>query len=404
MSNRVRIMIVDDIAETRENIKRLVELEKDFEVVAEAQDGESAIHVAKKIQPDVILMDINLPGIDGLKASEVLSQELPETSIIMVSVQEEQYYMRQAMAAGARGYLMKPFSRDELVEAIRRVFNLEQKRRDFRVAVQEVRKAPGQVITVFSGKGGVGKTTISVNLASALATLTNEKVAVVDLDLQFGDVSLMMDVNAKVTIADLTQEIDTIDAERIEDYLLSHKSGVKILAAPNRPEEAELVRGHHIAKIIHTLRQNYRYLLIDTAPTFQEINLAALDQSDKIFVVSVLELATIKNIHLSLQIMEQLNYSAEKISLILNRADSEHGLTLKDMEKTLKLPVKVKIPSDGSVAVRALNTGEPFVLSSPKTPIAKSIFDICNEIEPELTQKNGSGGGFFGKMREILKK
>lgn len=402
MGDRVRIMIVDDIAETRENIKRLVELEKDFQVVGEAQDGESGIELAKQIVPDIVLMDINLPGIDGLKASEILSQELPQTSIIMVSVQEEQYYMRQAMAAGARGYLMKPFSRDELVEAIRRVFSLEQKRRDFRTSVQEVRRPPAQVVTIFSGKGGVGKTTITVNLATALATLTGEKVAVLDLDLQFGDVALMMDLNGKVTMADLTQEVDTIDAERMEDYLLTHKSGVKVLAAPARPEEAEFIRGGHIGKVIQILRQNYKYVLIDTAPTFQEVNLAALDQSDKIFVVSVLELATIKNIHLSLQIMEQLNYAQDKINLILNRADSEHGLGLKELEKTLQMSVKVKIPSDGSVAVRALNTGEPFVLSNPKSAIAKSIFELANLVEPKMEVKNN--GGLFDRMKQMLRK
>lgn len=402
MEEKIRIMIVDDIAETRENISRLISLEPDLEVVAEAQDAEHGIEVAMKVQPDIILMDINLPGMDGLKATELLAQELPGTSIIMISVQEEQYYMRRAMTAGARGFLMKPFSREELTEAVRRVYSMEQKRRDFQKSIQDVRRSPSRVITVFSGKGGVGKTTITVNLAIALAQLTGEQVAVVDLDLQFGDVSLMLDLNPDLTMVDLIQEISTLDVEGLEAYLYSHKSGVKVLAAPTRPEEAELIKGHHVSKILGLLRQKYRYVLIDTAPTFQEINLAALDQTDSIFLISVLELATIKNIHLSLQIMEQLNYSKEKINLILNRADSEFGLGSKDVEKTLNLPVKVKIPSDGGVAVRALNTGEPFVLSNPKAPITKGIYELAELVKPE--KKKESGAGIFNKVRNVFGK
>lgn len=402
MEDKIRIMIVDDIAETRENISRLISLESDLAVVAEAQDAEHGIEIAKTVQPDIILMDINLPGMDGLKATELLSQELPGTSIIMISVQEEQYYMRRAMAAGARGFLMKPFTREELTEAVRRVYNMEQKRKTFQMAVQEVRRPQSQVITIFSGKGGVGKTTITVNLAIALAQLTGEEVAVVDLDLQFGDVSLMMDMNPDLTLVDLIQEINTLDVDGMEAYLYAHKSGVNVLAAPTRPEEAELIKGHHVNKILHLLRQKYRYIIIDTAPTFQEINLAALDQTDIIFLISVLELATIKNIHLSLQIMEQLNYSKEKINLVLNRSDLEFGFGSKELEKTLNLPIKVKIPSDGSIAVRALNTGEPFVLSNPKAPITKGIYELADLLKPE--KKKESGTGLLSKMKNVFGK
>lgn len=402
MTDLIRIMIVDDITETRENIGRLISLEEGFQVVAEAQDAENGVRIAQEVQPDIILMDINLPGMDGLKATELLSQELPQTSIIMISVQEEQYYMRRAMSAGARGFLMKPFSRDELAETIRRVHNIEIKRRHFQQNPAELKQPASQVITVFSGKGGVGKTTISVNLAIALAQVTGEEVVILDLDLQFGDVALMMDLNPTVTIANAADEIDSLIPESLESYLLKHRSGVKVLAAPLRPEEAELVKGADVVKLLHLLRQSYRYILVDTAPTFQEINLAVLDQANQIVLVSLLELATIKNIHLSLQIMEQLNYPKEKINLILNRAGTEYGLGLKDMEKTLDMAVKVKIPNDGGVALRALNTGEPFVLSNPKTAIARGIFELAQLAGPDKRQE--TAGGLLTKMKHLLNK
>lgn len=402
MENKIRIMIVDDIAETRENIARLIRLEPDLEVVAEAQDAEHGMEVAQQAQPDIILMDINLPGMDGLKATELLLQELPESSIIMISVQEEQYYMRRAMTAGARGFLMKPFSRDELTETIRRVYGMEKGCGNSQKPAQDVRRSTSQVVTVFSGKGGVGKSTIAVNLAIALAQLTGEEVAVVDLDLPFGDISFMLDLSSDLSVADLMQEIDTLDAEGLEAYMDTHPCGVKVLAAPTRPEEAELIKGHHVNKILLLLREKYRYVIIDTAPAFQEVNLAALDQTDIIFLISVLELAAVKNLHLGLQVMEQLHYSKEKINLVLNRADSEFGLGVKDVEKTLNLPVKVKIPGDESTAVRALHTGEPFVLSNPKALITKGIYELAALLEPEKKKENETG--LLSKVKNVFGK
>ncbi|WP_127017786.1 AAA family ATPase [Anoxybacter fermentans] len=400
MKDKIKIMIIDDIKDTRENIGRLISLEDDLEVVAEANDAEKGIELAKKVQPDIILMDINLPGMDGLKATEVLSRELPESSVIIISVQEEHYYMQQAISAGAREFLMKPFSRDELVKAIRRVSSIEQKQ--LSETIPKVRKRTGEVITVFSGKGGVGKTTITVNLAVALARLTGEEVVVLDLDLQFGDVSLMMGLPTDVTITDLAREIDKISGDDLENYLLTHRSGVKVLAAPVRPEEAELIKRNHVSKIIHLLRQKYQYVLIDTEPTLHEINLVALDFSDKIILVSLLELAAIKNIRLSLQIMEKLNYSKEKILLILNRSNSKHGPGLKDFKITLNFPIKLKIPGDEKIAVRAMNTGEPFVLSNPGSSISKSIFELAYLVEPEA--KGNNRGGLFRTMKQLFGK
>ncbi len=403
MEDKIGIMIIDDIKETCDNIARLISLEEDLVVVGQAQDAESGIEIAKQLRPDIILLDINLPGMDGLKAAEILSLELPATGIIIISVQEEHYYMQQAMTAGARGYLMKPFSQADMIKAIRRIYSSEQKRRNFYDTVKEVRNRKGEVIVIFSGKGGVGKTTISVNLAIALAQLTGEEVVILDLDLQFGDVSLLMDLNANLTITDLAQEIDTIDENGLENYLLLHKSGVKILSAPLRPEESELIKDNYISKIIELLQKKYRFVLIDTEPTFQEVNLTAMDLSDKIFLISLLELATIKNLHLSLQVMEELKYPMEKIHLILNRFDSEYGLSMKDLEKTLNLAVKAKIPSDGGVAVRALNTGEPFVLSNPKATISRAIFDLARFVVPNITEKDHKDS-LFQKMKKLFKK
>lgn len=403
MKNKIQIVIIDDIAETRENIKRLISLEEDLLVIGEAGNAESGIDVALDLKPDIILMDINLPGMDGLKAAELLTLELPASAIIMISVQEEQYYMKQAMAAGAREFLMKPFTGEDLMNAVRRVYKIEKKRRDYHQPVQEEIKE-GQVLTVFSGKGGVGKTTISVNLAIALAQLIDDRVAIIDLDLQFGDVALMMDLNPDLSIVDLAREVDAIDEENgLNDYLTVHESGVDILAAPSRPEEAEMIQGKNLGKIIQALRKKYRYVIIDTKPAFHEVNLVAMDLSDRILLITALELATIKNNQWSLQVMKQLGYQNDKIHVILNRFDSLHGLNMKDLERTLDLPIRARIPSDGNVVVRALNTGEPFVLNHPKTPITKAIVELAKQLEPKEKHEMETIG-LFRKMKKLIAK
>lgn len=403
----VKILIADDIAETRENIKRLLYFEEDMQIVGEAADGEEAVKLAEKLQPDVILMDINMPVLDGISATELISVRFPKISIIIMSVQGEQEYLKKAMVAGAREYMVKPFSSDELTGTIKRVYELEQKRRRQigEVAAAGDRKKEPQVITVFSTKGGVGKTTIVTNLAVSLLQESKQKVVIVDLDLQFGDVAVMMNVVPKRTITELIQDIGQMDAELMEKYLVTHTSGVKVLPCPTRPEYAELITGGHVEKIIEILKQSYDYVIIDTPPFFHETTLTALDQSNQILVVVELDLPTIKNVKLSLEVLETLHQKG-KVKMVLNRSSSDIGIKCEDMEESLGLKVVSHIPSDGRVAVAAVNKGMPFVISEPHSRIAESIRELAHlviydEVRPggikqAPEQKKGLLGRLFG--------
>lgn len=406
----VKILIADDIAETRENIKRLLYFEEEIQIVGEAADGEEAVRLAEKLLPDVILMDINMPALDGISATELISVRFPSISIIIMSVQGEQEYLKKAMVAGAREYMVKPFSSDELTGTIRRVYELEQKRRRTGDAAGAGdRKKEPQVVTVFSTKGGVGKTTIVTNLAVSLLQESRQKVVIVDLDLQFGDVAVMLNVVPKRTITELIQDIGQMDAELMEKYLVAHSSGVKVLPCPTRPEYAELITGGHVEKIIEILKQSYDYIVIDTPPFFHETTLTALDQSSQILVVVGLDLPTIKNVKLSLEVLETLHQKG-KVKMVLNRSSSDIGIRCEDMEESLGLKVVSHIPSDGRVAVAAVNKGTPFVVSEPHSRIAESIRDLAQiviyeeagrpgVIKQAAEQKKGLFGRFFGKSR-----
>jgi pilus assembly protein CpaE len=387
---KIRVLIADDVAETRENVQRLLLFEEDFEVVGLTGDGERAVTIAEQLKPDVVLMDINMPGIDGITATEMISMRLPNTAVIIMSVQGEHEYLRQAMIAGARDYLVKPFSGDELANTMRKVNRLEQKRQlnaINREAFLDTGKQRGQVITAFSTKGGVGRTTVITNLAVIAAQAKKEKVVLIDLDLQFGDVAISLNLLPRRTISDLAQDFSA-DIGVLERYLTLHPSGLKVLAAPAKPEYAELVTAEQVKKILELLRQQYDYVFVDTPQTFQDYLLTALDSSDKIIIISTLDLPAVKNVKLCLDTMQGLNYEPEKIRLALNKVTGERFLRTKDVEEALGHKIVAQLPSDEITAVSAVNKGTPLVLEYSNSRLAAGIRNLYHLIfEPDTQQK-----------------
>lgn len=404
MSEKIKIFIADDIAATRENVCKLLEFEPDMVVVGQAESGAEAVERVKIVQPDVVLMDINMPGMDGITATERIAMEVPNACILIMSVQGEQEYLRRAMVAGAKDYLVKPFSGDELLQAIKQGIVNEKKRRNV-FKFEPKPEVQGKIITIFSTKGGIGKTTISTNLAVALAEKTGAQVGIVDADLQFGDVALFLNLVPCATIADLVRDIDHLDNNVLAGYLTQYSDRVKLLPAPMRPEQAETVTGSHLAAILKIMRSNFKYTIIDTAPTFSDSMLAVLDASDIVLVVAAMDLPTIKNVKLCLEIMESLNYGQDKIKVVLNRADTVADINLSEVEASLQYKFSASIPSDGKVVVSSVNRGVPFVVSHPATPVAHSLFDLARLVADGDWQKQGQEqpqAGVVGRFKRLF--
>jgi pilus assembly protein CpaE len=405
-TKKIRIIVVDDVAETRENVRKLLQLEDDMEVVGDAGNGEEALTVIRQLKPDVVLMDINMPVMDGITATEKLTMELPQVGIIIMSVQGEQEYLRKAMMAGAREYLIKPPGGDELVATIRRVYEVECKRRmsqGILMTESDKEKDLGKVISVFSTKGGVGKSIIAINLAVSLHQVSKLSVVILDMDLQFGDVAMLLDLLPKKSIADLVSEPDHFDWEMVESYLIEHDSGVKVLPAPLRPEYAEIITGRHVENIINILKEHYDYIVIDTCQSFQDTVLSALDASEQIFMVTTLDVPTIKNIKLGLDVMTSLNYGTDRVKLVLNRSTAEMGVSMQDLSSSVRNSVACQLPSDGKVVVGAANRGIPFVQSDPKAPISQAIQGLAQRIHNQYHEQdvapNKNRGTWFRRGR-----
>ena len=397
---KIRVLIVDDIPETRENLRKLLYFENDIEVVGAAISGEEGIQMAKELEPHIVLMDINMPGVDGITAGEAISQEVPASQVIMMSVQGEADYLRRSMLAGAREFLIKPFSSDELVSSIRRVYELgAAQRARYQAPAPPVsataRRQPpppeelGKVISVFSPKGGTGCSTIATNLAIALQTGTEARVVLVDGNLQFGDIAVLLNLKPVRTVADLVPHMNELDGELIHSVMLPHSSGIKALLAPPRPEMADLVVPDHMKRILEELKKSFDFIVVDTWTSLHDLVLTIMDVSDRIVLITTPDIPSIKNTKLFFEVTEALGYPPEKVFLTINKVDRRSSIRAEDIETGIKHPVAATLALDERVATPAANQGAPFVFSAANSAIAQGMVDLAHQLLDTLVEKEG---------------
>lgn len=392
VKEKIHIFIVDDVSETVNNLRKLLYFESDMEVVGSAGSAQEAVELAQKLKPDVVLMDINFPsGPEGISAAEAITQANPLIQIIMMSVQSEPDYVRRSMLAGAREFLTKPFSSDELVTAIRGVYSRKPKilaptYMPGGPALGAPGMAPvrlGQVISIYSPKGGVGCSTVAVNLAIALAEGGEEPVLLADANLQFGDLGVLLNLRPDRSITDLVPMINALDPELLDAVLHTHASGLRVLLAPPRPEMGELVSPEHLKKILSSLRAQFQYIVVDTGPALHETTLTVLEMAQRILLVITPDIPTIKNAKLFFELLEALGHTPEKVSLILNKAGGRSNIRIEDIESSIKHPLAAQIPLDETAALSAANKGVPLIVGFRGNPITRSILGLARELRKQ---------------------
>jgi pilus assembly protein CpaE len=393
----IRVLIVDDIAETRENIRKLLQFEADFEIVGAARNGYEGIELAKELQPDVILMDINMPDIDGITATETIRGEVPNAQIVILTVQDDPNYMRRAMLAGARDFLTKPPSVDEMLAAIRRAGDLAHEEKSKAKTVFPVNPGngsvpvgmlrAGKIVSVYSPKGGVGTTTLAVNLAVALQK-DETPVVLVDGNMEFGDVSVFLNQKAKNSIVDLAPRANELDPDVVEEVTSLHaESGIKILTAPSRPEFAESVTGEQFARVLDFLRNLYSYVLVDCSSSLSDVTLAAIDTSDLIILVTTQEIPAIKDTRLFLDLLQPLKISRERLLFVMNKYDKRIGIKPQKVSDNFKQEIKVVVPFEEKVVLPSINRGVPFMMGVKSKSITRSFVSLTEAVRERLSDR-----------------
>lgn len=385
MAQTIQVMIVDDSDEVRSSLRMLLSLSGRVEVIGEAANGEEALRRLEVLTPDIVLMDLNMPVMGGLEATERISATFPEVAVVVLSVQDDVEYVRRSMRAGAKDYLFKPVSGDVLESTLVQVYESSQSRvtRNTVALLSDRFTRQTRIVALVSAKGGVGKTTTAVNLAAALAS-EGRKVALVDCDLQFGDAALMVNAKPLRTIADLCKETRDIDGEVIENYLEQVGENLWLLPAPTRPEEAEYVSPTQIRVILQAMRRRFDYIVVDTAPVANDIFFGVVDGVDHVLCVNTPNVAVLKNNRLLLDLLGQLGYEArDLVKHVVCRASSKAGVKLRDVEKVIGEEIYSEIDNDYTVVEDSINAGVPFVVRDKGNRLSKQVFLLATKLEEE---------------------
>jgi pilus assembly protein CpaE len=334
---------------------------------------------------------LHATGSSVLPSDEIAAiREHTRAPLILLAAGEASDLLDQALDADVADVLLLP----QLTENV--VFSIRKASHAGRRAQAAAGGKKGKIVTVFSPKGGTGKTVIATNLAAAFAKYETKRTLLVDLDLQFGDAAIMLGLEPEKTIYDLVVAPGELDSEKLAGYIARHPVGLDILPAPLRPEDAELVTEGKLGRLLEVARESYDVIIVDTSPFFHGPMLATLDQTDELLLVCSLDVPTVKNVRLSLQTLELLSFPTKKVRVVLNRANTKVGMKQKEVESALEQTVRYEVPSDRAVPL-AVNRGNPVVLSDSGSDFAKAVRTMAKSVGMQDVEAAGRKRRFLAR-------
>jgi pilus assembly protein CpaE len=353
-----------------------------LEIVAWTAEVRDAVPYLGSGDVDAVLLGA---GRNGMSSSVMFETEAAvirlhtQAPVVLLVPEARPDIVEKALSAGVDDVLVLPQRAETISFAIRKAHEKSDRTGTHGPFASDAPR--GRVLTVFSPKGGTGKTVLSTNLAAFLAQKSGKRVLLIDLDLQFGDAAIMLGVDPERTMHELVQAPGTLDAGKLAGYTTRHRSGLDVLAAPLRPEEAELVTESKVLQLLEVAREAYDIVIVDTSPFFYGPMLAVLRPTDHLLMLCGLDVPTLKNVKLSLNTLEMLGFPASRVSLVLNRVTPKVGLTKSDVEGVLGLEVTYEIPNDPVVAP-AVNSGAVAAIVESGSEFAKAVALIAHSFEP----------------------
>ena len=378
---KIKVLIAGVQEEEKENI---LDALANVEYISSADGAETSDEVLEMLDRhhvDVLLVDAYISG-GGYSLTEKVVELFPGVAVVIIERELREETMRQALFSGAKDVLICPFTPSKLVDSIYRSYQAERKKQTMQQGrvMPHKKKNRGRLITVFGTKGGIGKTFAATNLAVALAQRDSSRVALVDLDLDFGNAALALNIIPKFTISDVVNEMANLDQDLLESYLIAHKSGVMLLAANAQPQMTEFVNAEHVSLILRLLQNSFDYVIVDMPARFYEPVDPALQEADMLLMVATPEVVTLRNIKSCLNTLAMLKFPAVKIKLLLNKVDGRDDIKPRDVEATLNTKIFAALPADYRQVGSSMNQGIPVVTLYPRSKVSRGFFDLAEHI------------------------
>jgi pilus assembly protein CpaE len=351
--------------------------------------GDEQVRALRQLNPELVVLDIEDAPDLGIKFAQFQSDSTPGVKFIAAGPLLQPEHMLTAMRAGVIDYLPKPVTGEALRAALDRA----------RVGLghggkegSSGPKQPGKLCAFYSAKGGAGTTTTATNFAVVLHRITGKKTLLVDLDLELGEIALLLGVQPRFNFVDMVQNFHRMDAELLASYIERHSCGVHLLSAPYHPDKAEVVTGEEIRRILQFLRKHYDYVVVDTSKSFSPATLAAIEQADLAFIVTNVDLASLRNLQRGLPLLKKmLGRGDDHIRLVVNRYHSENDITLDDVAQTLSMPVFRTLANDYEGVSRSITTGKPIVLNG-NSKFSQDMKALGAQVAGLGGKKAGAGG------------
>ena len=389
MSNQITALVAVEAGVDVDAVRALLGEMHDLELAGLVEGLDAAWTAVGERVTDVVIVACPADSEHALWFLRESKRAHPERPVVVLAPESANGFVRHAFEAGADDLVMLPDDLPgrprEAAEQLRFTIEKAVARRSGAAAGGQT--AVGSLVCVLGPKGGIGKTLTSVNLAVALAT-EGRKVVVVDLDLQFGDVGLTLGLKPQRTIHDLIKSGGSLDADKIEAYLTRHPSGVRVMMAPVRPDQAGAVTVDYLRDVYALLRATHDYVVVDTPPGFTPEVIASIDASTHVVMVGMLDSLSLKNSKLGLETLALMGYESDRIQVVLNRADTNVGVTPEDVQAVLGRSPDVLVPSHRDI-VRSVNEGSPVVLSRPRSDAAKAFKALAARYVAKPAERKG---------------
>lgn len=372
----IRILIAENDTTTREQLRADLASDDQIEIAGLARDGQEALQLAHTLRPDIALLDVNLGVYNGFQTAEFLAAaEGLSTISILLSHTDSPDMLRNAMRAGARDYLAYPVTRERLLHAIHENYAEMERRQSSQFAEAADPNKSTRIFVVGGAKGGIGKTTITTNLAVALAQESKEPTALVDMYTQFGDISMLLNIKPRRTLVDLLDLApEALDAQILEDCMEQHESGIRVLVTSLMPVALDALVPTFIDRVLRLLKDKYRYIVMDVPPILHSGTLHAYSYASGVLLIANRnEITTINDTRQLLDTLDGKYVARENIHIVMNRLAVGDRMEIADIERALNCTVAAHLPNEGLIVSDSINTGVPFMLSNPDSLVAHSM-------------------------------